>query len=141
MNIWKNLEISSLFNIMSNNSPSPTPSAPSPTPSAQCPKCPVCSQYPVLDVAGNIFSKDLLIPIHFTESTGTVEPYNEQAQGVMPYDSSNVKNSLDAVTAMNNADKIYSLNAQVKDQIESILRRNFDLKSNDLPFSSRGGNN
>ena len=125
MNIWKNLEIYSLFNIMSD----------------KCPKCPVCSQNPILDVAGNIFSKDLLIPMNFTESTETVEPYNEQAQGVMPYHSSNVKSSFDAVTAMNDADKIYSLNAQIKDQIESILRRNFDLKTNDVPFSSRGGNN
>ena len=148
MNIWKNLEISSLFNIMSNNAssltpsaPSPTPSAPSPTPSAQCPKCPVCSQNPVLDVAGNIFSKDLLIPMHFTKSTETVEPYNPQAQGVMQYHSSNVKNSFDAVTAMNNANKIYSLNAQIKDQIESILRRNFDLKTQNIPFSTRGENN
>ena len=125
MNIWKNLEIYSLFNIMSN----------------ECPKCPECSQNHVLDVAGNIFSKDLLIPITFNESTGTVEPYNEQAQGVMPYNSSNVKESYDAIAAMNDADKIYSLNAQVKDQIESILRRNFDIKTNDFPFSSRGGNN
>lgn len=141
MNIWKNLEIYSLFNIMSNNSPSPTPSAPSPTPSAQCPKCPVCSQYPVLDVAGNIFSKDLLIPIHFTETTGRVEPYNEQAQGVMPYQSSNVKESLDVYSMMEKYDDVYSLNAQIRDQIESILRRNFDLKTQNIPFSSRGGNN
>ena len=141
MNIWKNLEISSLFNIMSNNSPSPTPSAPSPTPSAQCPKCPVCSQYPVLDVAGNIFSKDLLIPIHFTETTGRVEPYNEQAQGVMPYQSSNVKESLDVYSMMEKYDDVYSLNAQIRDQIESILRRNFDLRTQNIPFSSRGGNN
>ncbi len=126
---------------MSNNSPSPTPSAPSPTPSAQCPKCPVCSQYPVLDVAGNIFSKDLLIPIHFTETTGRVEPYNEQAQGVMPYQSSNVKESLDVYSMMEKYDDVYSLNAQIRDQIESILRRNFDLKTQNIPFSSRGGNN
>ena len=125
MNIWKSLEIYSLFNIMSD----------------KCPKCPVCSQNPILDVAGNIFSKDLLIPMNFTESTETVEPYNEQAQGVMPYHSPNVKSSFDAVSAMNNADKIYSLNAQIKDQIESILRRNFDLKTQNIPFSSRGGNN
>ena len=61
--------------------------------SDKCPKCPVCSQNPILDVAGNMFSKDLLIPMNFTESTGRVEPYNEQAQGVMPYQSSNVKES------------------------------------------------
>ena len=121
--------------------PSPTPSVPSPTPSAQCPKCPVCFQNPILDVAGNIFSKDLLIPMNFTESTETVEPYNEQAQGVMPYHSSNVKSSIDPVKMMIHTDNVYSINAQIKDQIESILRRNFDLKTQDIPFSSRGGNN
>ena len=40
--------------------------------SDKCPKCPVCSQNPILDVAGNIFSKDLLIPMNFTESTDSV---------------------------------------------------------------------
>jgi len=109
--------------------------------SDECPKCPVCSQNPILDVAGNIFSKDLLIPMNFTESTGIVEPYNEQSQGVMPYQSPNVDNSTDAIKAMNDADKIYSLNAQIKDQIEDILRRNFDLKTTDMPFSSRSENN
>jgi hypothetical protein len=109
--------------------------------SEKCPKCPDCSQNNVLDVAGNIFSKDLLIPITFNESTGTVEPYNEQAQGVMPYHTSNVKESIDVVTSMDDADKIYSLNAQIKDQIESILRRNFDTMTPDVPYSSRGGNN
>ena len=125
MNIWKNLEIYSLFNIMSD----------------KCPKCPVCSQNPILDVAGNIFSKDLLIPMNYTESTETVEPYNEQAQGVMPYHSSNVKPSLDPNKMMKDADNVYALNAQIKDQIESILRRNFDTKIQNIPFSSRGGNN
>lgn len=109
--------------------------------SDQCPKCPVCPQNLVLDVAGNIFSKDLLIPMNFTESTGPVEPYNEQAQGVMPYDSSNVKESYDVYSEMKKYDDVYSLNAQIKDQIEDILRRNFDLKTTDIPFSSRGGNN
>ena len=127
MNIWKNLEISSLFNIMSDTT--------------ECPKCPDCSQNPVLDVAGNIFSKDLLIPMNFTETTGRVEPYNEQAQGVMPYQSSNVKESLDVYSMMEKYDDVYSLNAQIRDQIESILRRNFDLKTQNIPFSSRGGNN
>ena len=107
----------------------------------ECPKCPVCSQNPVLDVAGNIFSKDLLIPMNFTESTGTVEPYNEHAQGVMPYQSPNITGSFDAAKLMEEADDMYSLNAQIKDQIESILRRNFDTNTQDIPFSNRGGNN
>ena len=123
----KNLEIYSLFNIMSDTT--------------KCPKCPVCPQNHVLDVAGNIFSKDLLIPMNFTETTGRVEPYNEQAQGVMPYQSSNVKESLDVYSMMEKYDDVYTLNAQIKDQIESILRRNFDTNTQDIPFSSRGANN
>ena len=125
MNILKSLEIYSLFNIMSD----------------KCPKCPDCSQNNVLDVAGNIFSKDLLIPMNFTESTGRVEPYNEQSQGIMPYQSLNVKESYDVYSEMEKYDDKYSLNAQIKDQIESILRRNFDLKTTDIPYSTHGGNN
>ena len=107
----------------------------------ECPKCPDCSENLVLDVAGNIFSKDLLIPMNFTETTGRVEPYNEQAQGVMPYQSSNVKESLDVYSMMEKYDDVYTLNSQIKDQIESILRRNFDIRTQNIPFSSRGGNN
>ena len=107
----------------------------------ECPKCPDCSENLVLDVAGNIFSKDLLIPMNFTESTGTVEPYNPQAQGVMPYHSSNVKESYDVYSQMEKYDDVYSLNSQIKDQIESILRRNFDTKTQNIPFSTRGENN
>ena len=59
----------------------------------------------------------------------------------MPYQSSNVKESLDVYSMMEKYDDVYSLNAQIRDQIESILRRNFDLKTQNIPFSSRGGNN
>ena len=51
------------------------------------------------------------------------------------------KESYDVYSQMEKYDDVYSLNSQIKDQIEDILRRNFDIKTNDIPFSSRGGNN
>ena len=46
--------------------------------------------------------------MNFTESTGKIEPYNEQAQGVMPYHSSNVKESYDVYSQMEKYDDVYS---------------------------------
>ena len=79
---------------------------------------------------------DLFLPYEPQMAESEVEPYNEQAQGVMPYGSKNNKN-YDIISKMDAYSDGIELSQTVNNAILQYLRNEFDLTNNNA-YRNRG---
>ena len=99
----------------------------------------------VFDLNDNILQGYDFKPMYYTNNINHVQPYNEQAQGIMPYKSSNTtktktdKPDIFLKYGQNNSIKI--LKSKINEQVSDLLNRNFNVKTDKKPYSKRGGNN
>ena len=96
----------------------------------------------VFDLDDNILQYKFK-PMYYDDNVTYVQPYNEQAQGIMPYKSSNTtktdKPDIFLKYGQNNSIKI--LKSKINEQVSDLLNRNFNAKTDKKPYSKRGGNN
>ena len=97
----------------------------------------------VFDLYDNILKDYKFNPIYYTDDKIPVQPYNEQAQGLMPYKSKNIPNTDKPDTYLKYAqdNSVKDLESIFNKKVSDILNRNYNIKTDKMPFSDRGGNN
>ena len=95
----------------------------------------------VFDLNDNIIRHEFK-PMYYDDNVSYVQPYNEQAQGIMPYKSSNTKtDKTDPYLKYAQNNSITTLKSKIDKQVSELLNRNFNIKTEKKPYSKRGGNN
>ena len=96
----------------------------------------------VFDLDDNILQYNFK-PIYYNDNMTYVQPYNEQAQGIMPYKSSNTTKTdkTDPYLKYGQENSIKKLKSKINEQVSDLLNRNFNVKTEKKPYSKRGGNN
>ena len=96
----------------------------------------------VFDLDDNILQYKFK-PMNYDDDVTYVQPYNEQAQGIMPYKSSNTTKTdkTDPYLKYGQDNSIKKLKSKINEQVSDLLNRNFNVKTEKKPYSKRGGNN
>tara|TARA_B100000902_G_C27095233_1_gene805896 strand:- start:530 stop:862 length:333 start_codon:yes stop_codon:yes gene_type:complete len=96
----------------------------------------------VFDLDDNILQYKFK-PIYYDDNMTYVQPYNEQAQGIMPYKSSNTTKTdkTDPYLKYGQENSIKKLKSKINEQVSDLLNRDFNVKTEKKPYSKRGGNN
>ena len=97
----------------------------------------------VFDLNDNILQGYDFKPMYYTNNINHVQPYNEQAQGRMPYKSSNTINTNNTNDYLKYAqdNTVDELKSKTDERLSDILNRNFNIKTEKKPYSDRGKNN